>query len=332
MKMRDLKKAAPGGGTDRSAAASDIISSLTVWFAVLAAVVLLVIALSGIRIVKSGEVALVLRFGKLCGTTPEEQIHEPGLLLAFPYIIDEVVTVPVGSVMKLDVTTHYTPTHMTGYSHNGYVITGDRNLIIISASVQYVISDPVAYTLNIDDGTKLVTASVSSAMSGAAAPMSAEELLTSGKLRYSDEVLRGAQELIDGAGAGITLKSVELTSVSMPFEVKDMYDAVNSAKVSAATKLENAALYRGSLIPSAEAKADTLVSAASSEKAAAVAAANSYLSEFYGVLDEYGINPEKVRTRIYNEKIAAMIGAIGTVKITDGNSDSRIVIGGKTGG
>ena len=85
---------------------ADVLRTITRYFLVLVAVVVIMIAVSGIRVVKSGEVALILRFGKLVGNTYEEQVHEPGLLFAFPYIIDEVITVPTGNVMEQVVTTH----------------------------------------------------------------------------------------------------------------------------------------------------------------------------------------------------------------------------------
>ena len=64
----------------------DILSTVTRYFLILVVVVVVLIAVSGIRIVKSGNVAIVLRFGKLVGNTYEDQIHEPGLMFAFPYI------------------------------------------------------------------------------------------------------------------------------------------------------------------------------------------------------------------------------------------------------
>ncbi|MBQ5883235.1 MAG: hypothetical protein IIW72_01775, partial [Clostridia bacterium] len=51
---------------------------------------LVLLVLTGIYKVDSNEVAVVLRFGKLVGTTAEEQIKTPGLHFALPYIIDEV--------------------------------------------------------------------------------------------------------------------------------------------------------------------------------------------------------------------------------------------------
>ncbi|MCQ2428373.1 MAG: hypothetical protein MJ137_08275 [Clostridia bacterium] len=315
-------------GTDVRKAFSDILSSLTVYFAILAVAVILIISLSGIRIVKSGEVALVFRFGKLVGNTYEEQVHEPGLLFAFPYVIDEVVTVPTGTVKKLEVITHYTPTHMSGFAHNGYVISGDRNLVLVKASVQCVISDPVAYTTRLSDEEGFMRGSISGAMIDAAAVFSADELLTSGKTEYAALITENSQKLIDAAGVGLSIRSVELTDVSMPFEVRDVYDYVGSAKVTASTKLEQAAQYRETVIPQAEAKAHSLISEATSAAAADKAAANGALSEFYGILDEFSRSPEAVKTRIYHEKLAELLRKVGTIKIVDKDSDSKIIING----
>ena len=114
---------------------SEVLATVTKYFLILVILVMVFIFCSGIRIVDSGNVAVILRFGKLVGDTPEEQIHEPGLLLAFPYIIDEVIMVPTDSVMELSVTTYYTPED--GNSKDGaYVITGDQNIAVLSDSVK----------------------------------------------------------------------------------------------------------------------------------------------------------------------------------------------------
>ncbi len=305
----------------------EILKSLTRTFAVLVAAVTLLILLSGLRVVKSGEVALIYRFGKLTGDTYEEQVHEPGLLFAFPYVIDEVVIIPVSSVRKLEVTTHYTPGQMAGYTRSGYVISGDSNVIMISAVVQYVIDDPVAYSRNVGDESKLINASVSAEMINKAASMSADSLLTTGKLEFASNVLKGAGETLSAMNTGISLVSVELTNVSMPFEVKDVYDSVNSAKVYSETLKEQAGQYRETVIPAAEADASSAVSAAEAYRTTKVAEANSYLAEFRGVLEEYEKSGESVRIRLYNQKISEILSKIGDIRFVDGTG-SKIVIGG----
>ena len=305
---------------------SDILNTLTKCFVVLVVVIVLIIAFSGIKIVKSGNVALVFRFGKLVGESYEEQVHEPGLLLAFPYIIDKVVMVPTGSVMEQTVTTHYTNGNMTTLRNNGYVITGDHNIAVVSASVKYVISDPVAYTLNVKDITSLINAFISSAMVEEAAKIGVYELLTSGKDAYSQAIIQKAQQKLSNMSAGVMLSVVELTNVSMPAEVKDLYDQVNSAAVNAATLIEKAELYRENLLPSAEAQKATAIANANTEKANAVSGANTALAEFWGVTEEYKTNPELVKTRIYNAKVAEAVAKIGKIYMVldDG---SKIVIG-----
>ena len=90
----------------------DLLNTCVRYFKWVVLAIVVVILVSGIRTVKQGEVAVVLRFGKLTGDTREEQVHEPGLLFAFPYIIDEVITVPVGKVFEVRVDTHYTEGRM----------------------------------------------------------------------------------------------------------------------------------------------------------------------------------------------------------------------------
>ena len=308
---------------------ADILNSVTKYFLILAAVVVVVIALSGIKVVKSGNVAIILRFGKLVGNTYEEQVHEPGLMFAFPYIIDEVVMVPTGTVMEQTVTTHYTNGNMTTLRNNGYVITGDQNIAIISASVKYAISDPVAYALNVKNVQELINAFVSSAMVDEAARLDVDSLLTNGKDKYAENVMNLAQAKLSLQESGIMLVTVELTNVSMPYEVKDIYEMVTAANVNAATLLEQAKQYRENLIPGAQAEANTLIANANSSYASAVAAANSELSEFRGVLEEYLTNPDVVKARLYSDKISKAISNIGTVRVVQDGETNIIISGDK---
>lgn len=309
---------------------SDILGSVTKYFVILVVIVLVVIAFSGLRVIKSGEVAVVLRFGRLVGNTYEEQVHQPGLLFAFPYIIDEVVIVPTGNVIEQKVMTHYTNGEMTTLHNNGYLITGDQNIAMVSASVKYMISDPVSYALNVKDASALINAFVSSAMVNSAASTGVDELLTSGKDEFAKAVLNEAQTKLSAVDSGITVGAIELTSVSMPNEVREVYDMVNSATVQAATLLEQARQYEAKVIPQAEADAANLVSDAKKKYSESVSAANLDLTEFYGTVKEYEENPDAVKTRIYTEKVTAAIGKIGKIRVVkDGETKIFLPTGGK---
>ena len=304
---------------------ADIMTSLSKYFIAIVAIMILVIAFSGVKFVKSGNVALILRFGNLVGDTYEEQVHEPGLLLAFPYIIDEVVMVPTGSIIEQKVTTHYTEGYMQDVKTNGYVITGDQNIAVINATVKYKITDPVAYALNVSDIKAIVNGSVSNAMVESAACVTVDSILTSGKEAYGSSVIQKAQNKLDISEAGITIANIEFTKVSMPKEVVGIYNEVNAASVQAETMLEEAKNYRDTTIPTAEASANKAISDANTKYSTSVSAANKALAEFWGLTEEYKINKEVVRTRIYNSKIREAISKIGKVKVVQ-EGDSNIFI------
>lgn len=303
----------------------DILRTVSRYFVIIIIAVVLIICCSGIRFIKSGEQAIILRFGKIVGDTPDEQIHDAGVLFAFPYIIDEVITVPTGSIHEFTVNTHYTEGEMTTYDRNGYVITGDDNIAILSASVKYTISDPVAYALSVKDPQYIINAAVSNSMINVAAGYAVDDLLTTGKDAYTKSVLEMSQKKLDANGIGVKISHLELTRVSMPEEVRDMYELVNSTNIQASTRIEQARQYYETRIPGAEAESDALIAEARANYSNFTAAANSDLYEFYGVLDEYNANPEVVRVRIYSNAITNILRKIGTVRVVD-DSDSLIII------
>lgn len=305
---------------------TEILSSLSKYFIGAVIILLLIICLSGVRLIKSGNVALVLRFGKLVGDTYEEQVHDPGLLLAFPYIIDEVIVVPTGSVIEQKVTTLYTDGKIDNLCREcGYVITGDQNIAVLNATVKYQITDAVAYTLQTDDVEAVVNGIVSNAMTETAVSMKVDDILTSEKEAYIKHVLKRTQQKLDVAQVGITVQNLELTKVSMPEEVREIYEKVTTASVHANTTLEDAQAYQSTTLAWAESEAAHVISLANTSHAESVSEANTALTEFWGVLEEYKQNREVVRMRIYNDKISEAIEKIGTVKVVQ-DGESKIFI------
>lgn len=304
---------------------ADVLETVTKYFLILVAIVVLFILFSGIRVVESGQVALVLRFGELVGDNYEEQVHEPGLLFAFPYFIDEVIIIPEEQVMDQVVMTHYTAgLELTG-SEGGYLITGDRNVALVSASVKYTVTDPVAYALRIQDIPAIVDGTVSSAMVNKSAGMDVDDLLTTEKLNFASAVTDFATQKLDMLGVGVEITSLELTQVVMPEEVRDVYENVNAARLQANTIIERAVQFETTLIPQAQADAFSMQSKARAEQVQAIAKANVELAEFWGVLEEYQKDPNSVQTRLYSERVKQIFQKIGKVYVVE-DEDTQIFI------
>lgn len=297
---------------------ADIMGTMSKAFGAIVAVVVIGILCSGIRTVQAGEVAIILRFGRLVGDTREEQIHEPGLMFAFPYIIDEVITVETGKVFEMTVNTHYTEGFMSSnVRDNGYIITGDQNIAVVGASVKYTISDPVAYALNTTDVATALNGVISGSLARGAVDMPIDSILTDGKNEYIEKVKADAQQHADLLELGVSLVSLELHTLSAPIEVKSMFESVNTAAVDAETTIKNAQEYYEKTIPAAEAIAEQKIADAKAEYSSAVAAAKDALSEFYGLLEEYSTNPDVVITRVYNDKLTQLLEKIGTVRLLE---------------
>ena len=265
---------------------------------------------------------MVLRFGKLVGDTPEEQVHKPGLLFCFPGFIDEVVTVSTDNVMQQDVYTHYTDESI---ADGTYMLTGDNNVILINAMLKYKVSDPVSYALKINEMESIIDSSVRNVMLENSARTDVDVIMTSGKKDFQDAIFEQVQDRLDTLNAGIAVQALELTSVTMPKPVKMIYEGVNAATIEASTLMEEAQQYWNTVVPSAEAYAQNLIADANSTHASKVADANMNLTEFWGVLDEYKRDPEVVRTRIYSQKLSTILDTIGSIRVVQ-NDDSVIII------
>ena len=238
---------------------------------------------------------------------------------------------PIDSVLQQTVSTHYSDSEIVNRHTCGYVITGDQNIALISASVKYVISDPVAYALNVNRADDIIHACLSNAMLEQAAKTAVDDILTAGKEAYATEVFASSQAKLDQAALGISLQALELTNVSMPEEVREVYEQVNAATVKASTLLEEAQQYRNTWIPYAESVANTVLNSATGNYAEAISAATSDLAEFYGVLEEYKAAPDVVRARVYNTKMSIVMSKIGKVRLVDdGNSKIFLDVGADT--
>ena len=276
-------------------------------------ILVVLICCSGIRVINNYEVGVVLRFGRLVGDTQEEQIKQPGLLLAFPYVIDEVIKVPVGKVQEVSITTHAAAADPTyaDIASTGYLITGDENILHINATLKYRITDPVQYALYNSVPQDTINGVVSGVMASCASSDSVDGLLTDQKEEYAQEVIRQSQVRLDQLDLGVTVIGLEFQSITPPNALKYHFDQVNAAYVEKETKIQEAKQYREKVGPDAKATADTMVTDAQINQSQKLTTANDRVAEFYGLLEEYQRNQDVVQERVFREKVTAILNKMG---------------------
>lgn len=287
------------------------------------------ILLTGIYKVDSNEVAVVLRFGKIVGTTTEERIQGPGLHLSFPYIIDEVIKVPVETVQEIAVETHYSED--TAVSSNikntGYVITGDSNLVLIRSVVKYKVNDPINYALYVGDIYSIVDGVVSGELVSLVTAMPVDDVLTTEKTNIANQLKKNAQSVLDELECGVTITNIEFTDVIPPNETRDAFVAVNTASVKKQTLIQEANDYTESKIPKAQADADALVGEAKKAQSEKVAKANDDIAEFNGLYEQYRANPGVVKNGIFRSRVSKVLKEAGaTIIVPDGNEGAKVIL------
>lgn len=284
------------------------------WVATMA----VIYALSGITVVKSDEVAVILRWGRLAGETPALQQHGPGLLFALPRPVDQVVRVPIKRVREVPV---LSLTAGSGANNGtldpltqGYAITGDQNIVHVDMVARYRVRDPAEWVFYGPESDRVIRAEVTAAMVRSLGEMGVDRVLSDGRKSVIAIATRRAQAGLDAARSGLELSSLELTRLTPPLALASEFDAVQSAFIGAETRKKEARASAESAIPGAQAQADTDIQSARADAAAELAQANGDAAAFRALDKEYRANPVVVRERLYRDGVERAIAIAGLVR------------------
>ncbi|HUT92946.1 MAG TPA: protease modulator HflK [Thermoguttaceae bacterium] len=299
-------------------------------------ILLVLFVFSGITKVEPDSVGLLLRFGRLQGGSPGEQVKQPGLLLALPFPIDDVKTVSgqdkEGEVVIDEVWRELTEVATTDEIDpvlEGYCLTGDHNIFQAKVVAKYKVSDPIAFELWMDkeDREALLRDVVVASLSQTVASWAMDDALRLQRVapapeatteeRLAQTVWHRAQVRLDALngrgkskGCGMTISALEFQQRHPPRHVIAEFERVQSAKIAKQTLWQKAKAFENREIPNAQAKANAMVQEATAYKDALVARANADVSEFQQLYEQYQKNPALVWRRIYQETIEYVLGHV----------------------
>jgi membrane protease subunit HflK len=289
-------------------------------------VLVLIYLCSGITVVGPNERGLLLRFGRALPKSAP-----PGLLLAFPAPIDEVVMLPAKSVQEvvLDAWTPNDDSYRDSLhpARDPYTITGDVNIIRARFSVRFQVADPIAYEFGASEREKLRDAIFYQSACRVLAGMSVDDVLTTRRDFIGQASMRLAQGELDRLGLGVQLLAFETREINPPAPVLPAFQDVVSAKVEAKTLVEPARSRHASLIPEANAEAYRIQQEAQSYEQGLIAKAQGEVSAFLALLKEYRANPGTVHTRLYAEMIEKVLPKLRVATVVPSDrGDLRVLV------
>lgn len=291
-------------------ALSDALSSSFKVVKVIMIVMVVIFLGSGIREVGSFEKAVKLRFGKPVGFG-EEALLDAGWHWAWPYPIEEIVKIPIGQVQEIRSTIGFyfiprefelTDTEPPMGSRlnpvlDGYLITGDGNIMHARANLRYRITDAVTYAFANRNASNLVQNALNNALQYAASGYRVDDAVRKDVSGYRATVLRRVNELVTDQNLGVTVETMDLTVIP-PRQVRNSFEAVTSAEQKRSQLIDDARAERNRLLATAEGESEAIINRGKTDATRSLQAINAEAQYFLDQLPHYEANPELYVTRL----------------------------------
>jgi membrane protease subunit HflK len=263
--------------------------------------------LSGIYSIRSSDVGVLLRFGRVVDPAVPSGIH-----FAFPWPVDRVIEVPVRNVVRLQVDDFYeagldAATFRSGTGLSSYLLTGDNNIVTVSCVLQYSIQNPEHYLFVIQNNEQMLKSLACSTLIHSLAGMTIDDILTTGKTSIQLYVKRELQRRLDRMNSGVAVSFVELQDVRPPKRVQASFNDVINARIDRDKMVSTAISYRNECIPKAKADADRMIRNAEGYQEAVIARAEGDAQRFEQQLEEYGRARDVTRRRLHLEMLQEIL-------------------------
>jgi membrane protease subunit HflK len=245
---------------------------------VILAVVAVVWSGMGFYTVDQQERAVVLRLGKFLETV------NPGLQWN-PPLLDDVSKVNVTAVRNHD--------------HVSLMLTKDENIVEVGLSVQYVVSNPKDFQLEVRSPENSLAQATVSALRHVVGSSKMDDVLTEGRAVLADQVQARLQDYLDSYQTGLEVSKVNIENTSAPSQVQDAFDDVIKAREDEQRVKNEAQTYANGIVPEARGKAQRMMEEASAYREEVVARAEGEATRFSKLLAEYQKAPEVTRERLY---------------------------------
>ena len=270
------------------------------------AVALIIGVLGCFYTVDDKQQAVVTTFGKV------SDITDAGLHFKLPFGIQKVEKVDVNVYQKIELGYSSSPDDMYMVSTDeSTMITGDYNIVNVDFFVEYKISDPVQYLYSSNDPELILRNLIQSQVRNVVGSTSVDAVLTDGKENIQIQVKELVTQILAEYDIGLSLVDVRIQDSEPPTQdVIEAFKAVETAKQQAETVVNDAKAYKNAKLPDAQAQADQLLQNAQYLKQARINEATQQVAMFTAMYEEYALNPQITRSRMYYEAISEILPGV----------------------
>ena len=264
-----------------------------------------VMAMTCFYTVDDKEQAVVTTFGKVTDVT------DAGVHFMLPFGIQKAEKVEVNVYQKIELGYQSNGDSYTVKTGESTMITGDYNIVNVDFFVEYKVSDPVKYLYASNDAELILRNLIQSQVRNVVGSSTVDSVLTDGKENIQMQVKDLVTKILAEYDIGLTLIDVRIQDAEPPTkEVNEAFKAVETAKQQAEAVINDAKAYENAQIPKAEAQADQLIQNAEYLKVNRINEAKEAVALFNAMYEQYKLNPEITRSRMYYEAISAVLPGV----------------------
>ena len=268
--------------------------------------VLLIGVLTCAYTVDDKQQAVVTTFGKVTDITG------PGLHFKIPFGIQQAHKVDVNIYQKIELG-YVTDANGVAVANPGEstMITGDYNIVNVDFYVEYKISDPVQYLYSSNSPELILRNLIQSQVRNVVGSESVDDVLTTGKEDIQRRVKELVTEILGEYSIGLSLVDVRIQDAEPPTQqVIEAFKNVETAKQTAEAVVNEATAYKNAQLPNAQAEADKLLQNAEYLKQKRINEAREAVAMFNAMYEQYALNPEITRSRMYYETISVILPGV----------------------
>jgi len=265
---------------------------------VFAGVVFLFVAaymLSGVYFVKWDEQGIVRRLGMIV----QENVP-PGLHYRWPSPFEKVTLVKKDNIQRIQ-------------SGTSLLLTGDMNLVNVNAGIHYKVSDPVKYSLQVNNLDSLIKAVATTSIRQVVSEKNIDYLLADGRSEVETASKNLLQEALDKNNTGVEIVNLQLLEMIPPKEILDSFQDVASAREDKATYINEALAFRNTLIPEARANAYKSIKEAEAYKEEKIKTAQGDAMLFTQKQKEYQKTKGVTEFRLYMETMERILPKVNKI-------------------
>lgn len=280
---------------------------------------------SGIFTVPPNEQAFILRFGALVSENGTPVVFGPGnWYWAWPKPIEKVVRVPVKQAKSVSSSSFWRneknifltePSTLTENQPlepglDGYLLTGDKNILHTKWSLSYLISDPIKYFINHKFPENTIRYTLDSSILKVVATTPIEKALYQGAEELRLNVLKQVKPRLHQLNLGIVVTNVSLPKKEPPQSTIPDFSAVIEAEQKRSQAMTEAQGYAEKIAQKALGMYSKTIAKAEGYRNRIISSVEADKEYFLKILQEYQKAPETMLLTLHSNVMNEVLSKV----------------------